>query len=79
MARLETERDQEIARMTRAHEHVRALDYAARNESRRLVLAAERQRERAALQAFASDLPGSSRRYQVPGYHGRATGDIWNW
>jgi hypothetical protein len=79
LVRLEQECDQEIVLVARAHEHARALDYATRNEFRRMVLAADRQRERAALHALASDLPGRSRRYTAPSPEGRATGDIWNW
>ncbi len=79
LVELERQRDDEIAAMIRAHEHADDLDRARRHEPRRLNEAYERQRERAALQALSNDLPGRSRRYQAPEYHGRATADIWRW
>jgi hypothetical protein len=75
---LERQRDDEIARMVRAHDHASQLSRARLNEAKRINEAHERQRERDALRALAQDLPGGSRRYEAP-HAGRATGDIWRW
>ena len=76
---LERQRDDEINAMIREYNRRAELDRAHRNEPRRLNEAHERQTERAALQALASDLPGASRRYAPPAWAGRATGDVWRW
>jgi predicted nucleic acid-binding Zn ribbon protein len=73
---LERQRDDEIAEMIRAHDHAAQVGRAQRNEAKRINEAHDRQRERDALRALAQDLPGGSRRYEVPR---RATHDIWRW
>jgi hypothetical protein len=74
---LERERDDEISRMVRAHDHADEAGRAKRYEPRRINEARERQRERVALQALGNALPGN--RYQRPAYTGRATHDLWRW
>jgi hypothetical protein len=76
---LERQRDDEIARMVRAHDRASQLGRARLSEPRRINEAHERQRERDALRALAQDLPGGSRRYEAPQHAGRATSDIWSW
>jgi predicted nucleic acid-binding Zn ribbon protein len=76
---LERQRDDEIAAVLREHDQDAEVGRARRNEPKRINEAHERQRERAALQALAQDLPGGSRRYEAPQHAGRATGDIWRW